>query len=133
MGLWEARPRADRSVQSLCIVGAGAAPAQIHCGRPPPGRSILAPAIHVGARAPLLQQLAVRQSTRAGETLAVVLYVAEGGVYHGQALGVVTGGKLVAHAHAAVHLYRLLADHAAGAADLDFGRRHRALALVRIL
>src|SRR5487761_2475984 len=98
MGLWEARPRADRSVQSLSIVGAGAPLVQIHCGRPPPGRSILAPAIHVGARAPLLQQLAVRQSTRAGETLAVVLDVAQCGIDHSEAFGVMPGGEFVANA-----------------------------------
>ena len=67
------------------------------------------------------------------KALGVVLDVAQSGVDHGEAFGVMAGGEFIAHAHAAVQLYRLLADDAAGAADLDLGRRHRALALVRIL
>ena len=44
----------------------------------------------------------------AGEALAVVIHVAQGGVDHGEAFGVMAGGEFVAHAHAAMQLYRLL-------------------------
>src|SRR5262245_34840301 len=40
--------------------------------------------------------------------------------------------KLLAHAHAAVELDRLLADMAARVGDLDLRRRHRARALTRV-
>src|ERR1017187_3343667 len=63
----------------------------------------------------------------AGEALGVVVDVAQCGVDHGEAFGVMAGGEFIAHAHAAVQLNRLLADGAAGAADLYLGRRHRAL------
>ena len=46
----------------------------------------------------------------AGEALGVVVDVAQGGVDHGEALGVMAGSEFIAHAHAAVQLYRFLAD-----------------------
>src|SRR5487761_2374889 len=98
MGLWEARPGPIGLCNRFALSGRGGPSYKFTVGGPSPGRSILAPAIHVGARAPLLQQLTVRQSTRAGETLAVVLDVAQCGIDHGEAFGVMPGGELVAHA-----------------------------------
>jgi hypothetical protein len=51
--------------------------------------------------------------------------VAEQGVDHGDALEVVADRKLHRHADAAVELDRLMADEAAGPADLDLRGRDR--------
>src|SRR5579883_2813858 len=51
----------------------------------------------------------------------VVIMIPEGLVDHGQPLEVMPGDVLIRHADAAMELDRLLADEAAGFADLDLG------------
>src|SRR5918993_4735266 len=69
------------------------------------------------------------QSPRLGDLREVVVGVAEEGVDHGDALEVVTDLELHRHAAPAMELDRLLADEAAGAADLDLRGRDRLAAL----
>ena len=51
----------------------------------------------------------------------MVLNIAVQHVQHGEALEVVADIQFIGHAHAAMDLHRLLADEAAGLADLHLG------------
>ena len=61
--------------------------------------------------------------------LQVMVDIAVERIEHGQPLEVMADIEFVGHAHAAMKLHRLLADEAAGLADLHLGRRGRLLAL----
>src|SRR5439155_24476853 len=64
-----------------------------------------------------------------GEALQVVLGVAEGLADHGEPAEGVAHLELLAHAHAAVELHRLLTDVTAAVAHLDLGGGDKAPAL----
>ena len=63
----------------------------------------------------------------------MIVGIAEGQIDHGQPLEVVAHDEFVHHAHAAVHLHRMLTDQPPRLPDIGFGGGYRALPLGRIL